>query len=121
MYSQEKNNADLFNEFQSLQAHLKTSIEESKQNYYSHLSNKLLDIKTSQKSYWSILKTFLNNKKVPCIPPMLHNGKFFMDFKENVELCNDFFTRQCSVVNNISELLSVLTKKRASHFQQLSF
>ena len=37
-------------------------------NYYSCLSNKLLDSKTSPKLYWSILKTFLNNKKIPCIP-----------------------------------------------------
>ena len=70
------NNTDLFNKFQSLQAHLKTMIEESKLKYYSRLSDKLLDSKTSPKSYWSILKTFLNNKKIPCIPPLLHNGKF---------------------------------------------
>ena len=63
-YSQDKNNTDLFKKFQSPQVHLKTSIEESKQNYYLWLSNKLLDGKTSPKLYWSILKTFLNNKKL---------------------------------------------------------
>ena len=63
-YSQDKNNTDLFKKFQSPQVHLKTSIEESKQNYYSWLSNKLLDGKASPKLYWSILKTFLNNKKL---------------------------------------------------------
>ena len=61
-YSRDKNKTDLFKKFQSPQAHLKTSIEESKQNYYSRLSNKLLDGKTSPKLYWSILKSFLNNK-----------------------------------------------------------
>ena len=61
--------------FQSLQAHLKTSIGESKQNYESRLSNKLLDSKTSLKSYWSILKTFLNNKKMPYIPNLLHKSE----------------------------------------------
>ena len=64
---------DLLTKFQSLQAHLKTSIEESKQNYYSRPSNKLSDSKTSPKSSWSMLKTFLNNKKILCIPPLLHN------------------------------------------------
>ena len=63
-YSRDKNNTDLFKKFQSPQAHLKTSIEESKQNYYSHLSNKLLDGKTSPKLYWSILKAFPNSKKL---------------------------------------------------------
>ena len=75
-HSRDRNNTDLFNKFQSLQAHLKTTIEKSKLKYYSRLSDKLLDSKTSPKSYWSILKTFLNNKKIPCIPPLLHNGKF---------------------------------------------
>ena len=51
-YSRDINNADLFIKIQSLQPHLKTSIEESKQNYYSRLSDKLLDSKTSPKSYW---------------------------------------------------------------------
>ena len=45
LYSRDKNNTDLF------QAPLKTSFEESKQNYYSRLSNKLLDGKTSPKLY----------------------------------------------------------------------
>ena len=74
--SRDRNHTDLFNKFQSLQAHLKTTTEESKLKYYSRLSDKLLDSKTSPKPYWSILKTFLNNKKIPCIPPLLHNGKF---------------------------------------------
>ena len=59
-YSLDKNNADLLKKFQSPQAHLKTSIEESKQNYYSHLSNKLLDGKTSPKLYWSISILYFN-------------------------------------------------------------
>ena len=46
----------------SRQAHLKATIEESKQKYCSHLCDKLLDSKASPKSSWSILKTFLNNK-----------------------------------------------------------
>ena len=44
-----KNKTDVSNKFQSLQAQLKTSIKESKQNYYSRLSNKLLGGKTSSK------------------------------------------------------------------------
>ena len=104
-------NTDLFNKFQSLQAHLKATIEGSKQNCYSRLSNKLLNSKTSPKSYWSILKTFVNNKKIPCIPPLFHNGKFIMDFNEKAKLFNDFFTRQCSLINNNSKLPSTLTKK----------
>ena len=107
---------DFLNNFQSLQASLKTTIEESKRMYYSDLPNKLLHRKASPKWYWSILKTFLNNRKIPCIPPLLHNGKCIMESKEKSELFNDSFTSQCSLVNNNSELLSVFTKKRAGNF-----
>ena len=58
-YSRDRNNTDFLNKFQSLQAHLKTTIEESKLKYYSHLRDKLLDSKTSPKSYWSILKILI--------------------------------------------------------------
>ena len=95
----------------SLQAHLKTTIEESKQKYYSRLSDKLLDSKTSPKSYWSILKTFLNIKKIPCFPPLLQNDELITGFNEKAELLNDFFIKLCSLVNNDSELPSVLTLK----------
>ena len=51
-----KNNTDLFNKFQSLQAHLKTSIEESKQNSYLCLSNKLLDSKNNSQGVLVYIK-----------------------------------------------------------------
>ena len=62
----------LFSQFQFLQTKLSPLIEESKNQYYTRLSHNLLDPKKSQKSYWSILKSFLNNKKIPCIPPRKH-------------------------------------------------
>ena len=106
---------------QSPQAHLKTTIEESKHNYYSRLSNKLLDSKTSPKLYWSILKTFVNNKKIPCIPPLFHKGKFIMDFKEKTELFNDFLTRECSLVDNNSKSPSILTKRTCQSLSTVEF
>ena len=42
---------------------------------------------------------------------ILHNGKFVKDFKKKTELFNDFFTRQCSLVNNNSKLISVHNEK----------
>ena len=97
------------------------SVEESKQNYYSRLSRKLLDSKTSPKSYWPISKTFLINKKIPSIPALLQYGKFVMDFKEKAELFNDFFTSQCSLVHNSSNLSSVLNKKMCQSLSTVEF
>ena len=68
-----------------------------------------------------ILKNFLNNKKIPGIPPLLHNGRFTMDFKEKAELFNDFFTRQYSLFNDNSRLSSVLTKKTCKSLSSVEF
>ena len=34
------------------------------------------------KVYWSPLKIFLDNKKIPIIPPLLYENCFINDFKE---------------------------------------
>ena len=62
-YRQNENNSLTFQNFQFLQSKLNSLIEESKHKYHARLSKKLSDPATSPKSYWSILKTFLNNKK----------------------------------------------------------
>ena len=95
-----------FNQFKFLQTKLSSLIEEFKNQYDTLLSHKLLYPKTSQKLCWSILKTFLNNEKIPCIPPLLHQDKFVTYFKEEA---NVFFADQCSIVRNNSELLSTHT------------
>ena len=96
-------------------------IEESKHQYYTRLSHKLLDPKTSKKSYWSILKTFLNDKKTPCIPPLLHQDKFVTDFKEEANIFNNFFANQCSIVSNNSELSVILTEKTHESLSTIDF
>ena len=78
------------------------------------MSSRLADPLTSPKTYWSILKTFLNNKKIPCIPPLFHENKFITDFKEKPELFNHVFVNQCSLLSNNSVLptnLPQLTSK----------
>ena len=66
------------------------------------------------------LKKFLNNKKIPCIPPLLHNDKFMTNFKEMVEIFN-FFAKQCSLVNTNSDLPSVLAKKTHKSLSTIHF
>ena len=66
-----------------LNSKLNSLIKKSKFNYYARLSKKSSDPMTSLKSYWSISKTFLNNKKIPCIPPLLHHDKFITNFNPN--------------------------------------
>ena len=48
-------------------------------------SQKISDPSTSLKCYWNLLKTLLNSRKIPCIPPPFHDNKFITDFKEKSE------------------------------------
>ena len=63
-YGQNKNNIFSRCQFELLQSKLNSLIEKSKFSYCTRLSKKLSDLITNRKSYWSLLKTFLNNKKI---------------------------------------------------------
>ena len=52
------------------------------------------------KAYWSVLNTFLNNKKTSNIPPLNANGKIISNF----ELFKSDFISQCTPINNSSVL-----------------
>ena len=44
------------------------------------------------------------NKKIPFIPPLLHNGKFIMNFKERLNCLMTALKRQCSLDKGNSKL-----------------
>ena len=68
------------------------------------------------------MKTFLNNKKIPCIPPLFHDNDFVTDFqKKKAEIFNNFFAKQCTVVPNSSILPSVFIRKTNKSLSTLTF
>ena len=50
---------------------LTNAITNSKLAYYRRIASKLNDSNSAPKTYWSILKLFVNGKKIPLIPPIL--------------------------------------------------
>ena len=78
--------------------------------------------KTSSKTYWSILKTFYNGRKIPIIPPLLKDGKLKSDFKIKAILI--FFFLLLSVytplVNN-SKLQDKITYNSAARVTSVQF
>ena len=98
------NNSESIRHFEQMQDTLRTSIEISKQKYYFKFSRKLAVNKINPKCYWSILKSFLSNKKIPCVPSLIHNNQFAVDFKEKSELFNAFFAKQCTHIEIGSSL-----------------
>ena len=71
----------LFSKVEYLQNELKSLIEANKEKYYSRISKRMMNPLTSTKTYWSILKSFLNNKKIPCIPPLFHQNRYIGTLK----------------------------------------
>ena len=51
-----------------------------------------------------MLKSFLNNKKIPLIPSLFNENRFITNFKENF-----FCTDQCSFMRNAFNLPSNIT------------
>ena len=68
-FKRSNNNSQYFDNLQSLQNLLGggggCSTEESKERYYSRLSEKLMEPSASPKTYWSVIKSSRNNKKYP--------------------------------------------------------
>ena len=58
----------------------------------------------NSKVYWSLLKNFLNNKKIRIIPLLFYKNRFITDFQEKFKLFKFFFSKQCCIIPNHSSL-----------------
>ena len=83
----------------SLQNQKTSQIIDLKKNT-RNTSKKLLNPSSSLKTYWSVSKTFLNNKIIPVIPPVFQEHKFMEVFKKKAEV----FYSQFALINNISKI-----------------
>ena len=93
----------------------------SKDDYHKQLARKLTNPKTSSKTYWSILKTFYNGRKVPLIPPLVINNKLEADFKRKADHFNNFFASKCTPLKNDSVLPTLLEHDSEARFSKISF
>ena len=89
--------------------------------YYSKIVEELQNTQRSSKAYWSLVKIFLNNKKIPIILPLYHKNEFVIDFKKKAELFNSYFADQCSLISNSSELPSELEYLTPSRLSSIDF
>ena len=94
----------------SLHQHFSKSIKNAKNKYFSRISEKLNNPKTSIKCYWSLIKILLNGKKVPCVPLIYNINRYVTDFEEKCQLFNFYFLEQCTLLKNISTLPNICSK-----------
>ena len=77
-----------------------------------------MNTQKNSKVYWSPIKFFLNNNKIPIILPPFYENRFIIDFEE-VQLLNIFFSQQCSFIPDNSFLpvhVNYVTGKLQLHF-----
>ena len=82
--------------FRSLQNNLTNIIKTTKQQYFAKIAKKVSDP--------NINSNFLTGEKVSCIPPIFHENRFIINFREKVESFNSFFDNQCLLIRNSSVL-----------------
>ena len=68
------------------------------------LQKKINNLLLQAKTYWSILKSFYNEKKIPIIPPLLVDNNFVTDIQPKANIFNKFFAEQCTPLKNNSVL-----------------
>ena len=82
---------------ETLQNLLYETLGRCKSKYYENISKMLCSKAIAPKYYWSLVKTTLNDKKVPCILPIFHDNNFVTGFRKKADLFNSFF---CEAVLN---------------------
>ena len=93
-----------FKLFEKVVNELNELISSTKALYYENLVKKLNNPLLQTKTYWSILKTFYNDKKIPIIPPLLVNDKLVTNIQMKANIFNKFFADQCTPLKNNSSL-----------------
>ena len=61
-------------------------IANRKQDYHGNVALNRNNPETSTKTYWSILKTFYNSKKISVICPLIINNKLVSNFKRRKQI-----------------------------------
>ena len=93
----------------------------TKKRMDSRISKRMMNPLTSTKTYWSILKSFLNNTNIPCIPLLFHQNRYINKCKDKAESFNNFFANQSSLINNSSVLPSLLFKRKENVIWSIDF
>ena len=89
--------------------------------YLLLLSDKINDLHTSARSYWSILKSLSNGKKIPLMPANLINNSLISNFKQKGNHFNSIYASQCTRVLNGRTLPLVTTPVTNAGLPSISF
>ena len=104
-----------------LQACLNASIEVATEKYYHNTVNNLRNTQKNSKVYWSLLKFFLNNKKILITPIPFWENCFITDFKEKTIFSTFSFLNNALLFLIIALFLFMLTILLTNAYLQVRF
>ena len=93
----------------------------SKQIYYSQIAKKLIYLSTKSKHYWSVMKTSMNNKNIPCISPIFHKNKLITELKPKADIFNDFLATRCTLVEKTNTFPPVFESRTRQSLSKIDF
>ena len=105
MFKDGRTNANYTNLLTS-KAKLIDTVNLSKNKYFKHLGDKLNNPSTSSKTYWSIIKPLLMERRLLSFLPYYLMINLFK-LVEKANIFSDFFSRQCQPMSSDSTLLSI--------------
>ena len=106
---------------ETLQKLIYKTLESCKSKYCENISKNLYSKALAPICFWSLLKTMLNDEKIPCIPPIFHDNKFVTAFSKKAYLFTYFFAKQCSIIKNNSVLPSSTIPITAQYLLNIEF
>ena len=110
-----------YNMLNAITTDISNAVSSSKFRYHDRLAKRLNGPKVASKTYWSILKTFVNGYKGPLIPPLSVGNRYIADFLAKANLFNDLFSKQCSALVNNSSLPTNLTFETENRLSTFDF
>ena len=105
----------------SITQDISNAVNSSKLKYHERLALNLNDPKTAPKTYWKILKTFVNGTKIHLTPPLPVENQLVTDFLVKANLFNDYFSQQCMTVDNDSSIPPNITLATEQKLSTLEF
>ena len=72
----------MFDRLAFLSQKIQQIIVSYRKKYYNFLASKLNNPRTNCKTYWSLLKTLVNGRRVPLMNPIEIGAKFITNFTE---------------------------------------
>ena len=81
----------------------KEAFRQAKKDYYTNISDKILNPQTTSKTFWSLLKSLFNTNNTG-IPTLNVNGTHIENNRQKAEALNNFFASQTTLPNTDKDL-----------------